>query len=91
VPDRDAGGPEHRPDRLALELRRGLGARLRHHARTGWSGRRRHDKIVHLDANQEEEKVIAQANAEIDPKTGKLKASDQSPCRSPATASRSLV
>ena len=31
------------------------------------------DKIVHLDANQEEEKVIAQANAEIDEKTSKLK------------------
>ena len=27
------------------------------------------DKIVHLDATQEEEKTIAQANAEIDPKT----------------------
>ena len=31
------------------------------------------DEIVHLDATQEEDKVIAQANAEIDPKTGKLK------------------
>jgi DNA-directed RNA polymerase subunit beta len=31
------------------------------------------DEIVHLDANQEEEKVIAQANAELDLKTGKLK------------------
>ena len=31
------------------------------------------NKIVHLDANQEEEKVIAQANAQIDPKTNKLK------------------
>jgi DNA-directed RNA polymerase subunit beta len=30
------------------------------------------DEIVHLDATQEEEKVIAQANAEIDPKTNKL-------------------
>ena len=28
------------------------------------------DKIVHLDANEEEQKVIAQANAELDPKTG---------------------
>ena len=27
------------------------------------------DEIVHLDANEEEEKVIAQANAEIDEKT----------------------
>ncbi len=31
------------------------------------------DEIVHLDANQEEEKVIAQANAEFDAKTMKLK------------------
>ena len=31
------------------------------------------DEIVHLDATQEEDKVIAQANAEIDPKTSKLK------------------
>jgi len=30
------------------------------------------DEIVHLDATQEEEKVIAQANAEVDPKSGKL-------------------
>ena len=31
------------------------------------------DEIVHLDATQEEEQVIAQANAEVDQKTGKLK------------------
>ena len=30
------------------------------------------EEIVHLDATQEEEKVIAQANAEFDPKTRKL-------------------
>ncbi|GIK76661.1 MAG: DNA-directed RNA polymerase subunit beta [Actinomycetes bacterium] len=30
------------------------------------------DEIVHLDATQEEDKVIAQANAEFDPKTGRL-------------------
>ncbi len=30
------------------------------------------DEIVHLDATQEEEKIIAQANAEVDPKTGQL-------------------
>src|SRR6185312_14886579 len=29
--------------------------------------------ILHLDATQEEDKVIAQANAELDPKTNKLK------------------
>jgi DNA-directed RNA polymerase subunit beta len=31
------------------------------------------DEIVHLDATQEEDKVIAQANAEFDGKSGKLK------------------
>jgi DNA-directed RNA polymerase subunit beta len=31
------------------------------------------NEIVHLDATQEEEKMIAQANAELDQKTGKLK------------------
>jgi DNA-directed RNA polymerase subunit beta len=31
------------------------------------------DEVVHLDATQEEERVIAQANAEVDPKTSKLK------------------
>ena len=31
------------------------------------------DEIVHYDATQEEDKVIAQANSEFDPKTGKLK------------------
>ena len=39
------------------------------------------DKIVHLDATQEEDKVIAQANAEVDPKSGKLKG-PQVDCRS---------
>jgi DNA-directed RNA polymerase subunit beta len=31
------------------------------------------NKIVHLDATQEEDKIIAQANAELDQKSGKLK------------------
>jgi DNA-directed RNA polymerase subunit beta len=34
------------------------------------------DKIVRLDATQEEERVIAQANTPVDPKTGKLKGSE---------------
>jgi DNA-directed RNA polymerase subunit beta len=38
-------------------------------------------EIVHLDATQEEEKVIAQANAEVDAKTGRLKG-PQVICRS---------
>jgi DNA-directed RNA polymerase subunit beta len=39
------------------------------------------NRIVHLDANQEEEQIIAQANAELDQKTGKLKG-PQVACRS---------
>ena len=39
------------------------------------------DKIVHLDANEEEQKVIAQANAELDPRTSKLRG-PQVTCRS---------
>jgi DNA-directed RNA polymerase subunit beta len=31
------------------------------------------DKIVHLDATQEEEQIIAQANTPVDPKTSRLK------------------
>ena len=38
------------------------------------------DEVVHLDATQEEDRVIAQANAELDPKTNKLKGSQVS-CR----------
>jgi DNA-directed RNA polymerase subunit beta len=34
------------------------------------------DELVHLDANQEEEKIIAQANTPVDSKTGKLKGPD---------------
>ena len=39
------------------------------------------DEIVHLDATQEEHRVIAQANAQVDAKTGKLKG-PQVECRS---------
>ena len=39
------------------------------------------DEIVHLDATQEEDHVIAQANAEIDTKTGKLRGPNVT-CRS---------
>ena len=40
VPDRDARGTEHRPDRLALLVRRGLRVRLRDHALPRGRGRR---------------------------------------------------
>src|ERR671924_1476547 len=39
------------------------------------------DEIVQLDATQEEDRVIAQANAPIDPKSGKLRG-PQVECRS---------
>ena len=42
VPDRDPRGTEHRPDRLALLVRRGLRVRLRHDALPRRQGRRRH-------------------------------------------------
>ena len=41
VPDRDARGSEHRPDRLAVLVRRGLRVRLRHDPLPGRQGRRR--------------------------------------------------
>jgi DNA-directed RNA polymerase subunit beta len=41
------------------------------------------DEIVHLDATQEELKLIAQANAVVDPKTGKLQ-EDEILCRTQA-------
>ena len=52
VPDRDAGGPEHRADRLALLLRAGLRARLRDDALPGRHRRRRHrrDRAPRRDA-----------------------------------------
>ena len=39
VPDRDPGGPEHRPDRLAVLLRGDLRARVRHDPVPGGQGR----------------------------------------------------
>ena len=82
VPDRDPGGPEHRPDRLAVLLRRRSPSTASSRRPTGWSRTASSpSEIVHLDATQEEEHVIAQANAEVDPKTGKLKG-PQVLCRS---------
>ena len=44
------------------------------------------DKVVHLDANQEEDMVIAQANAEIDEKSGKLQGPRSSAARRTASS-----
>ena len=58
-------------------LRRGLRVRLRHDARTGMvEDGVVTNKVVHLDATQEEEQLIAQANTPLDPKTGKLKGAE---------------
>ena len=43
------------------------------------------DEIVHLDATQEEERIIAQANAPIDPKTGKLTEKESSAAPRPVS------
>ena len=56
VPDRDAGGPEHRPDGLALELRE-----VSEHGFVTTPYRvvnkgKVTDEIVHLDASQEQER-----------------------------------
>jgi DNA-directed RNA polymerase subunit beta len=73
VPDRDAGGPEHRPDRLAVELRRGLRARLRHHALPRGQGRHVTDEIVHLDATRGAGAAASRRpTTPLDEKTGKL-------------------
>ena len=74
VPDRDPGGAEHQSDRVALLLRGGTAE----HGFVTTPYRVFKDgvvtnQVVHLDATQEEEATIAQANAEVDPNTGRLK------------------
>jgi DNA-directed RNA polymerase subunit beta len=63
LPDRDAGRPEHRPDRLALDLR--ARERLRLHRDAVPRGPRRQgvDEVKYLSALEEERLAIAQANA----------------------------
>ena len=67
VPDRDAGGPEHRPDRLAVLAT----PQVSEHGFVTTPYRVVEDgvvtdEIVHLDATQEEEQIIAQANTPVD-------------------------
>ena len=74
MPDRDAGGPEHRPDRLARRRyaevsEYGFVTTPYRVVKDGVVT----DEIVHLDATEEEEKLIAQANAPSTPRPGKLK------------------
>ena len=67
LPDRDAGRPEHRPDLVALAPTRGStssGSSRRRTARSRPAASS--DDIIFLTALEEEQYVIAQANAEID-------------------------
>ena len=92
VPDRDAGGPEHRPDRLALVDGDGLRVRLRPDAVPGRQGRQGHDEIIYLDAAEEEKLTIAQANEAVDERTGKFVNPTvlcRAPAASPSRSSRS--
>ena len=83
VPDRDARGSEHRPDRLALQLAEvseyGFVTTPYRVVQDGVVT----DEIVRLDATQEEERMIAQANTPVDAKTGKLQG-DEILCRTQA-------
>ena len=69
-------GSEHRPDRLAVLLRQ-----VSEHGFVTTPYRVVKDgvvteEIVHLDATQEEEQIIAQANTPVDGKTGRLKGTE---------------
>ena len=83
MPDRDAGGPEHRPDRLAARATPQI-------SEYGFvttpvprrQGRQLTDEIVHLDATEEQERLIAQANEPLDA-NGKL-TGDSILCRTQA-------
>ena len=71
VPDRDPRGAEHRADGLAVLVRGGLEYGLRYDADLVlFAMRGVTDKVEHLDATQEEELLIAQANTPVDPKDG---------------------
>ena len=67
MPDRDAGGPEHRPDRLALLATRKISEYgfVTTPYRVVKDGKIT-DEIVHLDATEEQERLIAQANEPLD-------------------------
>ena len=90
VPDRDPGGPEHRPDRLAVELRRGLRARLRHDAVPRGQGRASSPtRSSTWTPPRRRSSSIAQANHPVDEKTASSRAPRSSAARWPASTSRS--
>jgi hypothetical protein len=69
LPDRNAGRPEHRPDRVAGDLRAHQRIRLPRNALSQGQGRPRHRQdIDYLTADREEQYIVAQANAPIDDK-----------------------
>ena len=73
VPDRDAGGPEHRPDRLALVVRHASRSTASCRRPTGLvKAGKPSDEVHYLDASEEERFLIAQANNPIEAKSGKL-------------------
>ena len=81
MPDRDAGRPEHRPDRLARLDGDRLGVRLHPDAVPQGLGGKVTDEIVYLDAAEEAQYTIAQASEPVDEKTGKF-VHDHVLCRS---------
>ena len=67
VPDRDAGGSEHRAHRAALHLRDCRRSTASCRRRTGRSlNGKLTDEIEYLSADEEEELTIAQANTPVD-------------------------
>ena len=66
MPDRDPGRPEHRPDRLARDLRPHQRVRVRRDAVPQGAPRARSaTQVDYLTADEEDEHVIAQANAPL--------------------------
>ena len=83
--DRDPRGSEHRPDRLALLVRRDSPSTssstepllvVKNGVLT--------DEVIHIDANQEEDLKIAQANTPVDAK-GKLQGDEILAARRPGS------
>ena len=81
VPDRDAGRPEHRPDRLAASFATVSEFGFIQTPYRKVTNGKVTDDIVYLDAAEEAQYTIAQASEPVDEKTGKF-LHDQVLCRS---------
>ena len=66
MPDRDAGRPEHRPDRLLVDVRPHQPVRLHRDAVPEGREGVATEEIEYLAADDEDRYVIAQANARVD-------------------------